>query len=335
MKISLLSTTRPSQWTAALAARDPMADIYFSPQYHAAHEANGDGRAAALLAEDGASWLFVPYLLREIPDAKDYYGPQLFDLQSCPGYSGALGVGSPEWLEVAWSRFEDVWRSQRVVAAFLRLHPLLDQTALFPPTWDVVSERQTVSVDLRDPVGLKNHRNAVAAARRAGIVATGIFSPPDEAIRLFARDYERAMTLKGADASHLFTLPYFQALRGLSTQLWLFSARYIGECVAQALILRGPEFAHYHLAFRVQDTLGYGTNLLLQTVAEEAAETGLVSLHLGGGLTNALDDPLFAFKARVGNRRHTFRTARRVIDPAAYAALATQPNGWFLPWRKA
>jgi hypothetical protein len=49
-------------------------------------------------------------------------------------------------------------------------------------------------------------------------------------------------------------------------------------------------------------------------------------MHLGGGVGGSAEDPLFHFKAGFSPRRHTFRTARLVLDTHAYEELCARAD---------
>lgn len=348
MNLTLLTTADPTAWDEALRRRDPAADIYYSASYHAAHVANGDGDGKALLVEDGDSWLFLPFLTAPIPGH-----PSLADVQSCPGYSGPLGQGDADFMAEAWRVIELTLARAGVVAAFLRLHPLLGNEALLPAGWEVVADRLTASIDLTGGIEAAfagkagaNHRAMVKRAR-TGVVAvmdwpSRIKSPLwGDPFGYFAEMYGDGMAAEGAASQYRYSLAYFEALRRLGAQVRVMGAFAGQNVAAYAMILLGPRWAHYHLAMRGKGFVSGAMNLLLDGAAQHAAVGGLEAVHLGGGLTPADDDLLWRFKARVGQRRHTFVTARRILDPDRYWPLWGEARGrlghepkWALPWRE-
>src|SRR5512146_2623791 len=109
MNCKVLTSSDPA-WDGYLA-RLPGADVYHTAAYHRAHEANGDGRALAYLAEDGDNLLFHPFMLRQIPNTPHR------DIEAVYGYSGPLDVGSGPGLfpvsftSEAWGAFHRWGRS--------------------------------------------------------------------------------------------------------------------------------------------------------------------------------------------------------------------------------
>ncbi len=335
-------------WREALARFGADADVYFQPEYLAAYEANGDGKAEAILASAGEAHLLVPYLRCPIDSAEG----GLVDVQGAYGYGGPLTkCASSAFTAAAWQRIETCWRESGVVAAFLRLHPLYENTDGLGSGWEIVDERQSVSIDLREGLAAAfagavaaNHRNMVSRALGKGL---SVRQEPMTAagLRAFVSQYRQNMVRLGADDYYLFSDGYFESLAcGLGDALALFGvyAPDIREPIAMALIMWGPRWAHYHLSARAASADNCAVNLLLQAVAEAAAERELEGVHLGGGRSSAEDDTLLRFKQRIGQSCHRFRTARKVINPARYADLIGEwqrahggkTPDWFLGYRQ-
>jgi hypothetical protein len=311
----------PDAWRAALAAL-PVAcrDPYFGPDYHALHTAQGDGEPTCTLIEDGPAVLLVPGLRVPIEGH-----PGCYDLQTCNGYGGPLA--SPEadeaFLARAWAAWREAMVTAGIVAGFFRLLPLLDQAPWLPPDADIVPNRETVYVDLT--AGLEatwrtadaRHRNMVNRGRREGTQAR--WDAPED-WEDFPGFYIAAMDRLHAPPSLRFSAPYFAALRALPGAR-LSAVRDAAGLVAAAVFLHGPRWSHYHVSARRPDAPNYATNVLLQAGLEQAAASGTVGLHLGGGATPAPDDPLLRFKRSLGGTSQRFVVARVVTDPVRFRGL--------------
>ena len=111
--------------------------------------------------------------------------------------------------------------------------------------------------------------------------------------------------------------------------------------IMRALFMRGAHWAHYHLSGRLQGGHNAAGDLLLHAGAAWAAENRCSLLHLGGGHSSAADDPLLAFKRRIGRAATTAAFAGIVCLPAVHARLtsaweaaAGRQASWFQGYRE-
>lgn len=333
-----LTAASPSWDTAlaALAGRDT--DVYFSAAYHRLCEADGDGIGVASLMKDGNSGLFIPGMRAPIPNTDRW------DLQSCNGYSGPLGGPhtSPESLTAMWNAWIKSRKDDGAVAAFFRMHPLLDNVQWLPPNASVHEDRETVYVPLEEGVDelLRNassrHRNMLNRGAKAGAEvrwAGSVHAMWDN----FASIYSVAMTRLAAPSRLKFSASYFEALRklGCADIAGIVDA---DGLVSGAVFLFGFRWAHYHLAARRKDAPNFAANVLIQAGIERAARLGLDGVHLGGGVTRGADDSLLRFKSSIGGEIRRFSVARVIIDPVAFASMSSPAAGtdavnWLLPYR--
>lgn len=346
MQLTRFQTSDREEWQRALRRFAPHDDIYFQPEYARACEAGGAGEAECLLVSEGSSALLLPVLKCPVPGSSG-----LWDVQSPYGYGGPLVAGGDAgFIARAWRLIGESWEQAGGVAAFLRGHPLIGNETSFGPDWEVAYDRNTVSVDLRAGVAAAfahpragKHRRDTALARRAG--AHVHFQPLDAAgLVRFRALYLQTMARLGAGAEYFFAEAYFETLAGqFGDAMSLVEARDSvgGDPLSMALVFWGTHWAHYHLSAR-QPQGGNASHLLLQAVAEHAAERGLAGLHLGGGRTAVPEDSLLQFKRWVGNSVHRFHTARLVVNRRCYNDLVaawrvehpdSEPN-WFLTYRQ-
>lgn len=317
-----VTTLDTDTWRGSVDGFGPaLADIYFTAEYHAMHEANGDGEARASLISDGAARLFVPGL--RVP------GSGACDLQTPNGYGGPLAntEATRPFLDEAWLAWRELARSDGIVAALFRLHPLVDNARWLPSSAVVRRERETVFVSLnggRDGAWGRaetRHRNMVNKARRLGAAVE--WNPPD-GWSVFEPMYDAAMQRLQASPALRFSPPYFAALRS-SSRAELALIRDDKGVAGAAVFFFGPRWAHYHLSARRPDAPNFATNALLQAAIERASDRRLDGLFLGGGTTNLIDDPLLRFKSSLGGERRDFHIALVVCDDEAYRHLIA---GW-------
>jgi len=314
MRVALLAPDA-AVWHDTLA-RVPH-DFYHLPSYVALSAAHEGGEARAVYVEDGGCRLLLPLVIREAGDG-------IRDGTSPYGYPGSLVSGPPAFARRAWAALHERLRADRLVALFVRLHPLLDPE---PPESAglVVEHGETVSVDLaQSPEELwrqtaSGHRNEINRSRRAGHTAS--IDERWERLSAFVRLYRATMQRRGAAASYLFPDAYFEGLReALGDRMRLAVVEIGGVVAAAGLFVETAGIVQYHLS-ATDDAFvrERPTKLLLHFVRGWAKERGNRRLHLGGGL-GGRPDALFRFKAGFSHARHPFRTLRVVLDAAAYEA---------------
>ena len=142
MQFDFLSAS-PDWWTALRRLPANFSDMYFTPEYHHLHAANGDGTAECTAIIDGEQTLIVPGLRVPIPAAD---ASVCSDLQTCNGYGGPLASpnASREFIEQAWAEWQRQRAAAGVVAGFFRLHPLLANERCLPAAarviWQVLNQ---------------------------------------------------------------------------------------------------------------------------------------------------------------------------------------------------
>src|SRR5262249_7231196 len=119
-------------------------DVYFMPAYHRLHRENGDGDPCCSAVVEGSRVLLVPGLQARIDGSAAPGRAPLRALQTCNGYGGPLASPNADaaFLERAWSVWRRESRRAGLVAAFFRLHPLLDNARWLPPDARVILDRQ-------------------------------------------------------------------------------------------------------------------------------------------------------------------------------------------------
>ncbi len=334
---SLMMRTTDPRWDAAASAlTNDATDTYFTTAYHTLCEVAGDGIGVATLADCGGRQLFVPGMRVAIP------GTDRWDIQSCNGYGGPLASpGSPtRALDRGWREWIEASRTEGAVAAFFRMHPLVENVQWLPADAVVRADRETVYVPLDRGIADaweragSRHRNMVNRGRKTG---TTIEWNTPALWDTFVPLYRSAMGRLSAPSRLNFGSEYFATLRMIP------GAEIVGTTdsdglVSAAIFLFGPRWAHYHLAARREDAPNFAANLLVQAGIERAAKLELAGVHLGGGVTHQHDDPLLRFKRSVGGETRQFHTARVVIDVAAFnslsaAASSVDAANWLLPYR--
>ena len=314
-------------------------DIYHTAGYHAYAQGTGEGVPHLIVVGDRRRGLAWPYLLRDVTDVPGLGGSGCRDVHSVYGYPGPLAWGcdgDDDFVQMAWTEIQGVWREQRAVAAFTRFHPLLGNAELarafrVPPIGEEPSDPVrpggwTVSVDLT--IGYEAARAAYARdirrevdqSRRAGLTVS-----VDEdwaELSTFARLYNDTMTRLGAAAFYFFDLDDFRRLRdSLPGHVHLLVTRSGDQVASAGLFMDWGDIVEWYLvgtdaAFQALSP----SKVLVDFAIGWAYERGHAVLHMGGG-RGGRDDSLFWFKSRFSPRRHEFHTGRWVLDPTRYQEL--------------
>ncbi len=322
------------EWDATLD-RAPH-DIYHTAGFHRWSEEAGEGTAYLAIVGNATRGLAWPYLLRGVADVAGLADAAATDVTSVYGYPGPVAWGvepGDAFLPVARAAIRDAWRSQGVVAAFTRFHPILRNAELLgdgslggSALGGVLASGDTVSIDatIDDAAALagynSNHRRDIRAARAAGLAT----HHDDEWTHLddWARLYRETMVRASAAESYFIGRAAIERLRErLGEALHLFVVQHDDRIVAAGLFLEYQGIVQTHLIGTDEAALNLSPyKVLLDDVRGWAHRRGDRMLHLGGG-RGGQDDSLMRFKAGFSKRRHAFHTGRWVLDRDAYVDL--------------
>lgn len=332
MSVELLNArSNPEQWHLRLnELKAPLRDIYFFPEYLALHESAPETESLLFgFWNNGHTWLY-PFLKTRIPSWETEGGVtgEWFDIESAYGYGGPLSTtDDPGFLKDAWGAFSSWCAEQKIVAEFIRFHPLLQNERWIDPQTSISTDRDTVSIDLGNlEEGLDipfptESRYMVRRAERAGVIVRAV--SPREGFAPFLALYRATMERVGASEYYLFDDRYFRLLELLIEKHgWLLAADLNGQWVAAALFLRGAQIMHYHLsASDPARRIPGATNAILHEAARIGVREKMGKIHLGGGRTPDPTDRLLRFKQSIGTGRHAFQIGRRIHNQAVYSDL--------------
>jgi hypothetical protein len=288
-----------------------------SPEYVVADAARDPSlQPLFLLWRQGAATLMHAVHEAGIP------GEEACDWQSPYNYGGPLAVAlEGAQLATGWTAFDEVARRRRVIAEFVRFHPVLANHHSYPGV--VRPDRPVVLVDLtvKDLLGSYSGRarTAVRKALSNGLQLHWISS--EHARAAFPGFYREAMRRIGANDSYFFPDGYFERLLTLRFARVL-SVQRDAEPLAMGVFLFAPRIVEYHLSASSPAGRRLGaTNLLVHGAAQEARDSGSASLYLGGGTDARSDNPLLQFKRSFAPADLRFCFGSRVYAERAYAAL--------------
>ena len=163
---------------------------------------------------------------------------------------------------------------------------------------EITGTRQMCLVDTSDAdpfdhIARRSRRAIATALRRGARAELGALTDG------FGPNYRAAMRALDAAPIYLFSEDYFVAMAALDH--YVVNVTDADGVAAAALFLRDEHEAYYHLGWRrsrPQAPVG-AMNLALAEGIREAWRTGAAVTVLGGGRTDADDDPLFGFKRQL------------------------------------
>jgi ribosomal protein S18 acetylase RimI-like enzyme len=306
-------------WTAVLAATRH--DFHHLPAYARLSAEERSGRAVAVHVGDGQRSLLLPLVLRDFDGETDAVSPY--------GYPGPLTTDpDPAFLRLGLAAARQALQNEGVVAAFVRLHPLINTTPV-DGLGTVVRHGDTVAIDLTFSPEEQwrrmrsNHRRDVARARREGWAA--YVDVGWQHYDTFKRLYRATMDRHAAAGHYYFSDAYFHELRaalGETLQLWVVERG--GEVAAAGLFVTTGDIMEYYLSGTDPTSpCPQPGKLMIHEAGVHGSTRGARTLLLGGGL-GASGDSLMHFKAGFSPDRHAFSTLRLVIDWDAYRRLAAK-----------
>lgn len=311
------------------------ADPHLSPWYLQA-ETLVDDKVIPFLAVYAWEHYLVakPLVMRPVIIDARYYG---MDLTSPHGYGGPVsnhGAVLHQWFEEALIEWA---KGAGVICEYCALNPmhLSHQMALlgnWRNRYALKERKQVVWMDLRrsamdgftDTTGddylLKryhdNRRAGIKTADRLGVNVQ--IAGPDKF--RFVAMYRDAMERKAAPERWRFPDAYIETLL---RNCMVFSAFVENdpEPEASALVMvgNGQDVAYYHMAANRMNHPRSGANdFLVHRIAAWCAGQGFRRLHLGGGVTPAIDDGVMFFKSGFSDLRAPAASAFRIFDQSKY-----------------
>lgn len=266
-------------------------------------------------------------------DSLFYYGfhiskvesKNLWDIQSPYGYGGPLATtNNKDFLAHAWTSFIDWCKKNKILAEFVRFHPLIDNWGLFCGT--VIDDRQTVYIDLEYDDLLMSYSTRVRTAiRKAANLGLRVeWWKASDFLPVFINLYESSMRALSADEFYFFTDSYYREL--INSKLSHLAACILNDkVVAAAVFLLSSDKIEYHLSAsdEVGKRLG-ATNLIIHNAAIMAKKNNCKFFHLGGGISDDGNDSLFFFKSGFSKLRSCFKIGKYIHDQATYDALKSE-----------
>lgn len=295
-------------------------DIYFTEEYVKLYECEDDHSECFIYKEDNNMLLF-PYLKRKIESLDGDY----FDFETPYGYGGPItNTDNPDFINRGFSEFIYSSEENKIVAGFIRFHPILNNHKHFIPKCEVVFDRKTIAMNLEPEIDEiwyeqihSKHRNSIRKAQKLGLIYYA-----DESLQhldIFINLYRCTMDRLDADNFYFFDNEYFNKIKKLNKNIFLGLVLCEKEVISGAIFFKYGIFGHYHLAGGLEKFNQYNpNNFLIYNVASYMKEMGVKVFHLGGGTDSSENNSLFRFKRRFSKYEHSFYVGKLILNKNKY-----------------
>jgi hypothetical protein len=303
-------------------------DFYHTPFYQ---NLQSEGEAVLLVAYHQSDFISFPLVLREISQS-NYY-----DVTSAYGYCGPISNKEIQDLDQDFINYfkrelDAFFLENNVIAAFSRLHPLIDQKSLFDGFGEIIDLNKTVSIDLTVPIEQqrrtyrKSLKSELNQLRKLKYIVED--SKKESDIEEFIRVYNTTMDRLDASENYYFDKEYFHSfLSNDDFEAKLLIAKFEGEVIAGAIFTMVGDIMQYHLAGTLPEFARRSPmKLILDEARLLASSLNLKYLHLGGGVGGGDSDSLFKFKSGFSKEFYQFSIWRHIIDHEKYNELVEKNN---------
>jgi hypothetical protein len=307
-------------------------DVYHLPGYGSLYGQEPGTEERALYVQGADAELLVPMMIRPLPELGVPPLAGWRDATSPYGYPGPLlrGTFSPVEVEGLRHRVLKALAERRILACFLRGHPLIPQAdPVVERMGTAVVHGETAVIELELPDEEITRRMDVPNRRQIRrLKRLGYSCRVDDwrDLAAFAAVYRETMRRVGAEPFYFFDDAYFDRLRAfLGDHLHLISTRSPEGVVVSAAIfttcggivnghLNGTATSHLRLA---------PAKLMHDETWRWAKQHGDRIFNFGGGLGGRSNDSLFRFKKGLSTATRPFRTVRVVCDERLYGMACT------------
>ena len=220
-------------------------------------------------------------------------------------------------------------RENSIVCEFVRFDPFVADADLFDAHYKL-SVKKNVCIDLslsRHDIQQAYHRSVKKNLNRA--VASGLrFEEVEKNSRNiagFIELYWHTLRRLNAKRYYYFSEFYFQAMLGHCNNAALFFVRNEeGHPIAASIVLHAGGIAYHHLTGSDTASLHLRPNdFMIHCLVQWAADKGLRTLHLGGGVKTIRD-----FKSKFSGLCVPYYTGRRIHDQHSYDRLCDKWRRW-------
>jgi hypothetical protein len=322
-----------SKWQECLDAMPY--DFYHLPGYLELEARKHNAQPEAILIQEGEQLFFLPYLIRDcglLFNTSNFGAEKIYDVISPYGYPGmliSLAGRNREFITKCLNLVYEYWQQQHICAAFLRLHPILND--YIDPSFstdrftichqgDVVVCDLSIEIDRFRKDMRRTHRTRITKLKATGFSVSMV--DIDRYLDTFVDIYRETMNRVNASQSYYYTREYFRNLvRILADRLHLCAVEVDGRIVSACLVTEFNGTVQYHLGGTLTE---YGsqapTTLTINYITEWAQSRNNQYLNLGGGVGGS-QDSLYHFKAGFSDLSQPYLTIKSIVNRDFYDRL--------------
>lgn len=308
-------------------------DAYYNPEYGKIYETLEKGVCERFSYSDDNGTVDNIFIKRPVPYLVN--GEQFFDIVTPYGYGGAhiteLNGDADALLDAFWKAYTEYCKEQKIICEFVRFHPLVENALLWKDRYcyDVVFSRNTIAINTADKDFFANQFTPESRNKARKCLRDGARIEIDEDLKRlddFFALYYKTMEKNNATDYYFFDKKYFEDIKNVfGKNIVLINAIMDEKVISSSMFFMSEHYMHYHLASTDPDYYRYGANNAILTAAGEyALSKGISWLHLGGGVSSAVDDPLFKFKHTFGRKDENlkeFYIGKCIFDKEIYGLL--------------
>lgn len=313
-----------------------MGDLYFDEKYGKLYEEIEKGVCQVFEFAHPLGHVRHMFIKREIPILLG--SERYFDIVTPYGYGGpVITECAPEHRDELASAFAaafaDYCRDEKVVAEFIRFHPVIGNAKDFRNSYEVRYVRDTVGTSIaayEDPVEAEfsaSARKNIRKALRKGVEYRATLGPDN--LEAFQQIYFATMDRNQADPFYYFNENYFvQLLESFKHRLLLIEALYEGEVIGMELQFVYNDLIHTHLSGTYERFHHLSPVYIMQyATVQWAKEHGIGLIHGGGGRTNSPSDNLLRFKKQFARQTSfSFHSGQKIWNEEIYSKLCQEAN---------
>lgn len=296
-------------------------DIYYTKEYCRLYEAENSKAYLFVYKAKGNLGIYpvLKTLITGYTEVQDYY-----DIETPYGYGGPLvNTWDEEFIKEFEENFMNFCKHNRIIAEFIRFHPILKNEKIFKHDIEVIFNRYTISVNLNK--GIDKIWKEDISSKNRNIIRKAIKNDLKIEIckdyNTFLDIYNETMKKVQASSFYFFDEEYYKNIMKIEN-INIFNVKFKQEIIASAIFMKYGKNFHYHLSGSKKQYLKFApNNFLLWEAIKYACHIGCSNFHLGGGTDNLLDNTLYKFKKSFSKNENKFYIGKRVHNKEIYDYL--------------
>ena len=297
-------------------------DIYYTSEYllSALKLDPGEAMLFYYTDEEGHGEIVYPFIKRQLMEN----GSMFYDITTPFGYGGPILKNNNDGHKLASNflrAFGDYCKAEKIVAEYIRFHPVLNNAEPFSKQLDLITVYDTYTLQLN---AYLSESDQAGAERVNGADVSGlIFKKLGTVKHMFdflVLYYSTVRQSEETDSYYFFTNDYFESLvSALGPELHLFGAYKDNKLLTASYVLTKGETIYHHLSGKSEDAdLVEAETVLLNNIAEWGAYNGFRYFHLAGKQPRSPAAAKENANKPYAVSKSKFFIARQVHNPDAY-----------------